>query len=148
MGLDKTDIKIIKQLTENGRKSLRKIGKELKLSTVTIGNRFSKLKKEGIIKEFTANIDPQKVGYEITAITAIKANGKNLIDLQEKIAKHPRICGVYDVTGQFDSIVIGRFKNISAMNKFIKNILNTNWIQETQTFIALNTLKEDFRVKL
>jgi len=148
MELDKTDVKILKQLTEDGRKSLRTIAKELKVSTVTVANHLSKLKENKVIKGFSVNVDPTKLGYELTSIIAIKAKGKNLIDLQQKIARHPRVCGVYDITGQFDSIVIARFKNITNLNKFIKNLLTTDWIIDTQTFIVLNNIKEDFTVKL
>ena len=51
MELDKTDVKILKQLTEDGRKSLRTIAKELKVSTVTVANHLKKLNSKSITLE-------------------------------------------------------------------------------------------------
>ena len=148
MELDNTNIKLLRALQENARRSLREIAKELGVSTVTVINRMKALQKEGIITGFSAHIDPAKVGYELTAVINLKAKGKQLIPLEEKIAKDPHVCGVYDVTGDYDAVLLARFKNIRDLNNFVKKVLATEGIERTYTQVVLNVIKEDFGVNL
>ncbi len=148
MELDQTDVKLLRALEIDARRSLRKIAKEIGVSTVTVMNRLERLKKEGIIKGFTARVDATKIGFELTAVISLKAKGKQLIPVQEKIAKDPHVCGVYDVTGEFDSVIIARFKNVRDLNTFVKKALSAEGIEHTYTQVALNVIKEDFGVNL
>ena len=128
--------------------NMREIAKELGVSTVTVINRMKNLRGEGVIKGFSAHIDPKKVGFELTAVISLKAKGKMLLPVQEKIAKDPHVCGVYDVTGDFDSVIVARFKNVNDLNNFIKKTLALEGIDRTYTQVALNVIKEDFGVNL
>jgi DNA-binding Lrp family transcriptional regulator len=58
------------------------------------------------------------------------------------------VISVYDITGDFDFAVIARFKDKESLNAFIKSLLAAPYVKRTVTHIALNVIKEDFRVKL
>ena len=73
MELDKTDMKILKNLMLNSRLSSRQLALNLGMSTVTVLSRIKKLEKEKIIKGYTAIIDHEKLGYGLTAIIEIIA---------------------------------------------------------------------------
>lgn len=144
MALDKLDVNLLKLLKKDGRAPLRKLARSLGVSTVTVMKRINKLKKEKILEGFTIKINSNKIGYELTAVISFKARGKKLIEVQERIAGSPNVCGVYDITGEFDSVVIARFKSVQDLNKFVKNILSMADIERTYTQVALNVIKEDF----
>ena len=148
MDLDLTNIKLLRALQEDGRRSLRKIAKELDVSTVTVINRMKELRKKGIIKGFSVQIEPSKIGLGLTAVISLKARGKLLLPVQEKVSKDPHVCGVYDVTGDFDSVVVARFKNVQDLNNFVKKVLIMEGIERTSTQVAMNVIKEDFGVNL
>jgi len=59
--LDKLDIDILKSLLEDGRKSLRQISRELKVSTPTVNSRYQRLLNIGLIKSITPIIDTSKL---------------------------------------------------------------------------------------
>ena len=66
--------------------------------------------------------------------------------MHEKISSDPRIFGVYDVTGEWDSMVLARFKDREELNDFIKEILALPYVERTGTQLVLNTVKEEKRV--
>ena len=68
------------------------------------------------------------------------------MDVQASIANHPRVFGVYDVTGEWDSLILARFKNREEMDEFIKTTLSQKNIERTSTSLVLNNVKEDMRV--
>src|SRR3989338_3664540 len=146
LALDETDVKLLTALENNARRPLREIAREIGVSAVTVMNRMKAIEKAGMIIGYTARLNPVKIGLEITAVINVKVKGDQLIAVQQRIAKDSHICGVYDVTGDFDAIVIARFKNVRDLNSFVKKILAGEGIERTVTQIALNVIKEDFRV--
>ena len=107
-----------------------------------------KLENERVIKGYFADIDPEKVGFNLTAIINLRIKKGTLIDVQDSIAKHSRVFGVYDVTGEWDSLILARFQNREEMDKFIKTTLSQKYIERTSTSLVLNTVKEEPRVLL
>ena len=53
--------------------------------------------KKKIIKGYYANIDPEKVGFTLTATIHLRITKGNIMDVQSSIANHPRVFAVYDI---------------------------------------------------
>lgn len=138
------DLKIISELRKSGRASLRQIGKRLGVSTTTIASRVRVLEKDGTIKGFQPMIDYRKIGYNITAITLIKAAGAKISKLTRDLMADPQLTHVYEITGEFDLLVIGKYKDTDSMNREIKKLLGHEAIKQTNTSIVLGTAKEEF----
>ena len=147
-GMDDLDVKILNLLNENARNSFRQIARELKVSMSTVSNRVKKLEEEGIIKGYAPILDPLKVGMDLQVIVGVKISKGRLIDVQNQIATYPNVFGVYDITGDWDSIVITRFKNRGELNNFIKWVLSLEYVERTYTQMVLNVVKEEVRVSL
>lgn len=143
--MDKIDEKILKNLLVDARLSARQMGIKLGMSTVTILSRIKKLEKEKIIKGYTAIIDHEKLGYDLTAIIEIIAK-KDIVDIEEKLSKFENVCGVYDITGNADTIIIAKFKERNELSKFVKSLSSMPNVENTVTHVVLNTAKEDFRL--
>ncbi|RLG14018.1 MAG: AsnC family transcriptional regulator [Candidatus Nanohalarchaeota archaeon] len=141
--IDKTDRKILNMLLENAGLSCRRIAKKTGLSTVTILNRIKKLEDEKIIKNRTVQLDYQKLGYDVEVIIKLRISKGNLFKVEKKIAKEPNVSALYDVTGNFDTIIIAKFRNRKSMDNFLKKIQTYDFIERTETIIVLNTIKEE-----
>ena len=146
MDLDKTDERILKNLMVDARLSARQLALKLGISTVTVLSRIKKLEKEKIIKGYTALIDHEKLGYNLTAIIEIIAKKDKIIDIEAELSKIENVCGVYDITGNTDTLVIAKFKSRSELSEFVKGIASIQNIENTITHVVLNTAKEDFRL--
>ena len=144
--MDKLDNDIIKSLNENGRKSLRKISKELNISLSTISNRLKKLEENGIITRYIPVVCPEKAGLDLTAVINLKITHGKLIETQKKISKDNHISAIYDITGEWDSVIIAHFKDRKDLNRFIKKILSMEHIERTNTQVALNIVKDEKRI--
>lgn len=138
--------KIIRALNKDARKSFRKIAKEIGSSAPVVINKIKKLEEVGAIKGYVPIIDPEYFGYSLLAVIAIRISHGKLIETQKKIAKDPHIFAIYDVTGEWDSLALGRFKSRDDLNKFVKSILAEKYIDRTITHIVLNAVKDERRV--
>jgi len=142
--LDEIDIKIIKVLIENSRSSAREISKKLNISPATVINRIKNLEKLNIIKGFSVVLNHEKLGYELTAIIDVRISQGKLREIENLLSKIPNVCAVYDVTGEYDAIIIAKFKNRQELSDFIKNLLSIQYVERTNTHVVLTTVKEDF----
>jgi len=146
--LDDIDFKIINVLQEDSRLSFNKIASKLGISVGTAYNRIKNLEDKGVLKGYTVLIDPFKLGYTMTALILIQAEGAHIVDVENEIAKNDDVISVYDITGDFDIAVTARFKDRTSLNVFIKKLLAAPYVKRTVTNIILNVVKEDLRLKI
>ena len=146
MNLDETNTKILKHLLVDARQSSRQLAHKLGISTVTMISRLRKLEQEKIIKGYSARLDHEILGYDITAIIEVTTRKGKMLEIEDELAKNENVCAVYDITGHADTLVIGKFKNRNSLSDFVKNISFFSNVENTITHIALNTIKEDFRL--
>ncbi len=146
--MDDLDRKILELLRNDGRKSYRKISRELEVSVGTVHNRVDKLTRSGIINKFVPVIDNEKLGYTLTAIIGIEIKGGTIAFLSEMEDFKDNILALYDVTGQFDGFIIAKFKNTYELNIFIKEVLKEERVIKTYTQTVLNIVKEEINASM
>ncbi len=146
--VDEVDLNIIRLLQEDSRKSFNKIAERLGIAVGTAYNRVKNLEERGILKGYTIIVDPTKLGYGLTALILIQAEGRYLPEVENELANLDEVISIYDITGDYDVAVVARFMNRAALNNFIKSTLKMPHVSKTVTNVVLNVVKEDFRVKV
>jgi DNA-binding Lrp family transcriptional regulator len=146
MSIDEIDLKILKNLLVDARQSARKLSLKLGISTVTVLSRIQKLEKLKIIKGYTAILDDEKLGYDLTAIIEISVKKGQMALVEKEVSTLDNVCAVYDITGQTDTIVVAKFKNREELSEFVKELSSKPNVENTNTHMVLNTVKEDFRI--
>jgi DNA-binding Lrp family transcriptional regulator len=144
--LDQTDVEILKVVVSDARVSGRQIAQKVGVSTATVLSKIKMMEQAGIIKGYTASLDQEKLGYELTVITEITVSKGKLLEIEKEIAKVPNVCAVYDVTGLVDAMVVAKFKNRKELSDFTKTTLSMPFVERTNTHVVLTTIKEDYRL--
>jgi len=140
--------KIVRCLNQNARKSFREIAKETGISVPAVIQTIRRLEQNGAIKGYVPVLNPEYFGYGLIAIIALRISQGKLLETQKKIAEDPRVLAVYDVTGEWDSILIGYFSDREDLNQFIKQVLSFKYIDRTVTHLVLNVVKNEVRLPL
>jgi len=146
MNLDETDVKILKTLVSDARLSSRQISKKSGVSIGTVLTRMKKMEKEGVVKGYSAVVDHEKLGYQLTALIEITVSKGRLLEMENEISRMPNVCSVYDVTGLTDAFVIAKFKSRENLSAFAKRLLALPYVERSNTHVVLTTIKEDFRM--
>ncbi|WP_461863786.1 Lrp/AsnC family transcriptional regulator [Thermococcus sp.] len=144
--VDDLDRKILSILQRDARLSYREIAKELKVAVGTVYNRLKRMEEKGILLGFTPKLNYEKLGYELTAIIGIKAQGKKIIQIEREIAENDHVLCVYDVTGEYDIIAVAKFRGREDMNRFVKWLLSIDGVEKTNTHVAMDIVKEDLEL--
>ena len=105
------------------------------------------MEKKGFIKKYSAVLDPTRLGYNLTTIILLQTEGGSNEEIEKELSNSPNVLGLYDITGDYDIAIIGKFKNRDFLNSFIKKLLSKPTVRRTATNVALKVMKEEFKVK-
>jgi Lrp/AsnC family leucine-responsive transcriptional regulator len=98
--LDGTDRKIIGELAADGRVSFAELGRRVSLSSPAVAERVQRLERSGVITGYRAEIDPRRLGYQLTAIVRIKPAPGQLARIPELAGAIPEIGECHRITGE------------------------------------------------
>ncbi|MBC7350362.1 MAG: Lrp/AsnC family transcriptional regulator [Candidatus Aminicenantes bacterium] len=137
--------KIVSCLNQNARKSYREIARETGISVPAVIQTIRKLEEAGAIRGYAPLLNPEYFGFGLMAVIVLRISQGKLLETQKKIAEDRRVMAVFDVTGDWDSVLIGCFADRQDLNQFIKKVLSLKYIDRTVTQLVLNVVKNDPR---
>ena len=143
--IDEKDRKILDILQENSSLSSYKISKITLIPVTTVNNRIKKLKKLGVIKKFTVDIDKSKLGFSLAAyifltvsLEELKQEGMKIKDLMRIIRNNPLVESTDNITGDIDVVVKMHVRDINELNDYVANTLSYyNGVEKTKTALVL-----------
>jgi DNA-binding Lrp family transcriptional regulator len=125
--IDGTDFKILAELVDNAKSSFAEIGRKLGLHPNVVAYRINKLERTGIIKDYTAGLDLEKLGVaEQILVGASFPRDCEREDIIEKIATIPQTVKVVSSLGEPESIVFLVGKNKSEIEKLMSKLRSLN----------------------
>jgi len=144
--IDDMEKKVIQALNRNSRRSFREIAREVGTSVTAVIHKVKKLEASGAIRGYIPLLDPAYFGFDLIAIIALRISKGKLLETQKRVAEEACLAGVYDVTGEWDSLLIGYFRDRAELNDFIKRLLSQPHVDRSVTHIVLNTVKDERRL--
>lgn len=142
MVLDSTDRSIIRALCEDARLSQRQLAQIVGVAQGTIANRIRKLEEEGAIQGYAPILGAEEIGWGMTVMAGLCIEKGMMMDVQRQISADQRVFSVYDVTGDWDSMVLARVKDREDLDDLTKSVFTLKGISRSYTHVVLNTVKE------
>lgn len=142
MDVDDIDRRIVNALLADGRAGPRDVSAETGIAATTVQRRLEDLEAAGVVDGYTATVDYEALGYDVTAIFHLSVDGDGRAGLIERLRDHDRMVSVYEVTGDHDVVAVGKFTDTEEMNARIKDLLTDPDVQAANTSVVLNTVRE------
>ena len=135
MKIDGIHLDIIKYLMD-GRKSFKKIARELSITENTVRARVNKLIEEGVLK-ISGLVDPEAVPGHSTLMIGVKLNTMNLVKKGEEFSKLRGVISVSVVTGRYDLILVVIINEEFGLLKFFtEEVARLKDVQSVETFVV------------
>ncbi len=144
--LDEIDRSILEELNTDARHSHREIAHRLKISPTTVSARVARMEAQGVIRGYIPVLDDEMLGWDLWAAIGIRISKGRLREAEERLSHDARAYAIYDVTGDNDALLIGRFRDRRDLDRFVKHVLQDPNIERTNTQVVLNRVKEERRV--
>jgi len=141
--MDTNDLKVIGQLMKKGRSTWAELGELLNLSAPSAADRVHKLEEAGIIKGYSAIINPESIGCGLAAlISVIIEDSEQRSNILKKINELPEVLECYHVAGDVDYILKARCGSTQDLERLISNELKSFPGIKTRTMVILSTVKD------
>ena len=135
--LDERDYKLLELLRRDGRAPYASLARELGLTESAVRKRISRLKRLGVIRRFT--IEYQAPG-EVAALILVKVQPPiNSREVSRRIMGNSMVDRVYEVTGEYDIVVMARARSTDDLNNIIDYIRSIEGVTSTYTMIVLRS---------
>lgn len=124
--LDATDIKILSVLQKDSKLTTKEIAKLVNLSPTPVFERQKRLEREGYIKRYTAELDPEKLGCNLIVFCSIKLKQhtkENGFQFMEAINQIDTITNCYNISGDYDFMLKIYVRDMKHYQDFVLNTL-------------------------
>jgi len=145
MQLDKTDLKILAELSRDGRISNQDLAAQVALSPSSCLRRVRLLEEDGIVSGYRCEIDPKRLGLEVEAL--VQVSMRQDVDqwhekFVESVLSWPEVIAATIVTGQANYILTVRARDLTHYSEFIVNRLyKTPGVMSINSNMVLGTVK-------
>jgi DNA-binding Lrp family transcriptional regulator len=139
--LDDVDQRIIAALVSDARTTYADIGQAVSLSAPAVKRRVDRLRSVGVIKGFTAVVDPKAVGWTTEAFVELFCTGRTTpAQITMATRRHPEVVGAYTVSGEADALVHLRASDIQHLEQVLERLRAEPFITSTRSMIVLSRL--------
>ena len=136
--VDEINNKIMALLEENSRMTYVEIANSVGLSEGAVRNRIQSLVTDNVIKRFTIE---RSISHGVRALTMIAVEpGIPTFEVSKKVNHLEGVERIYEVTGEYDIVMVSNGSNIESINKVIEDIRKIPGVEKTNTIIVLRTI--------
>ena len=136
-----SDLDLIRILKEDARTPFTRIAEKFGVSETAIRKRVKKLLNKGVIKRFTIEVDPKKLGFEVTALIGVDTEPEAFISVIEKMREIEKVISLYTSTGDHMLLLEGWFKNTEELVKFVEELQKIKGVTKVCPAIILEKIK-------
>ena len=141
--VDAIDRKIVALLRQNARRSFQDIGGKVGLSAPAVKRRVDRLQSEGVIRGYTAVVDPHAYGWHAEAFVDLYCEGgMSGEDVKRVVGREPRVASAHTVAGEPSAILHVMAEDTHDLELALERIRDTEGITRTVTEVVLSTLFE------
>ncbi|XUY26438.1 Lrp/AsnC family transcriptional regulator [Agrobacterium sp. rho-8.1] len=144
--LDQFDLKILEEMSDDGRMSMLQLSKKVGLSKTPCQTRLKRLVDEGYILGFRAILNPAKLGLEHIAFTEVKLSDtreKALEEFNTAVRKIKEVEECHMIAGAFDYLLKVRTTNIRKYRQVLgEKISSLPCVANTSTFVVMQSVKD------
>ena len=138
--MDRIDLRLLELLQADGRRPYAELGSEVGISGPSAHERVKKLEARGVIRGYSASVDPAKVGLGVLAFTWLtQAPGTAGEDLTDSFAALPEVEECHHIAGEADYLLKIRARDMAHLGDLVRSIQAIEQVFTTETDVAFST---------
>ena len=143
--MDGTTLQILKILQDDARTPNAEIARRVGLAPSAVHERLRKLEERGIVRGYTARLDPRALGLGLLAFVFVRAEERGgADDTAQQLAAIPEVQEVHHIAGEDCFLVKVRAPDTEALGILLRDRIGAlPAVRSTRTTVVLRTVKED-----
>jgi len=140
MDLDDIDRALVDALLEDGSASAQDLAAEVGVDAEAVERRIGNLEDAGVLEGYTARVDYDELGYDVTAVVRVRTS-----DAPEAVSgtlgAYPWARSVYEVTGEDDFLLVGRFRDTDDMHGNVAELLTEPAVKSVTVDVVVDAVR-------
>jgi DNA-binding Lrp family transcriptional regulator len=139
--MDDTDRRIVALLREDARRSFKDIGDHVHLSAPAVKRRVDRLERDGVIRGYTAIVDPPAFGWHAEAFVDLFCDGNMPGEsIKRAVEREPGVVSAHTVAGEASALLHVMARDTKDLESSLERIRSTDGVTRTVTEVVLSTL--------
>ncbi len=152
IGLDDTDLQIMRVLQENSRLTVKELALKVHLSSTPVFERMKRLERDGYIRKYIAVLDVDKLNQGFIVYCNVKLKKINRDIANEFIVavnRIPEVTECYNISGSFDYLLKIHAKDMKSYQNFVFNTLGTiDSLSSWESTFVMSEVKNEHGIKI
>jgi Lrp/AsnC family leucine-responsive transcriptional regulator len=138
--LDRVDMRLLEALQRNARSTYAELGALVNLKPPAVHDRVKRLESRGFVRRYAAQLDAQRVGYELTAfVSAFCAPDLDYDAFTGAVEAFPEVLEIHSVAGDESYMLKVVTRSTAHLDDFLTRIKRVPGVARTRTTIVLST---------
>ncbi len=150
--MDRTDLKILKALQQDGRISIVALARQVDLTKTPCAERVRRLERSGVIRGYHAELDPVALQNSHVVMVQVLLNSTSAQDLarfNEAVRRIPEIQSCHMIAGDFDYLLKVRTRDVTAYRKLMGEAISAlPCVKQTHTYVVLESVKDEATIPI
>jgi DNA-binding Lrp family transcriptional regulator len=138
MTIDELDARLISTLRANPRIGLLEVARQLGVARGTVQARLAKLEARGVITGHGPEVDPEAMGYPISAFVFVELSQGRLGEAAEALSAIPEVLEADAISGPQDLVCRIVARNTEHLQELVNQLLATPAIRRCTSYIVLS----------
>jgi DNA-binding Lrp family transcriptional regulator len=139
--MDDVDRRIVALLRENARRSFKDIGDQVHLTAPAVKRRVDRLERDGVIRGYTAVVDPHAFGWHAEAFVDLYCEGSMPGEaIKRAVEVEPGVVSAHTVAGEASALLHVMAEDTQDLELALERIRAKDGISRTVTEVVLSTL--------
>jgi DNA-binding Lrp family transcriptional regulator len=152
VNLDVTDKKILNLLQQNSKANIKEIALKIGLTQTPTYERIKRLEKSGVIKNYIAVLNKEKMGYTIEVfcqVTLLVHSKEMITRFENAVNKIDEVMECFHVAGNYDYLLKIIVKDMNSYQAFLKNKLSVlDSVSNVQSTFVMSSTKDNSGLSL
>jgi Lrp/AsnC family transcriptional regulator, leucine-responsive regulatory protein len=116
---DETNLRLLDELQRDARLSLAELGRRVGLTAPAVAERLQRLEQQQVLRGYHADVDPEAVGYPLTAVIRIRPTPRQLHKVAELAKATPEVVECHRITGDDCYLIKAHLRSVSHLEEVI-----------------------------
>ncbi len=143
--MDKTDRRILRELQRDARQTNQELAKRVGLSPAPCWRRLKRLEEEGLVLQYSALLDSDRVGFTITAYSHVSLDDHHpdsVRNFSDMVRERPEVLECFMMSGEYDYLVKVVAPSMAEYQQFLtKHLLQNPAVRSVNTSFVLKRMK-------
>ena len=136
-----SNLELLQLLKANSRTPFIRIAQRMGVSETAVRKKVRKLEETGVIRNYTIETDPRKIGYDVNALIGIDTTPEHYISVMEKLKGMDQVMSLHSSTGDHMLMMECWFRKSSDLTDFIRLLEKIEGITKICPAIILDRIK-------